>query len=213
MNIEENNIKAIVDASNKCTERYIIITSILMFIYGFLLPQGWETKFGYLAEPIILAQKYIPSIDKLAQASTIPELVRGFLGMSVIVSIILSIFMIIHGAPAERIKNAFYKKNWRERIENFFTGYFVFPFVFFMMSWLFYEFSFDLAANYSPYDQICGITERSCNMTKDLLTSRYWLAFCGAILTGGIGIYIFILFVIYFGPLILFIKWSLKWKR
>ena len=30
----------------------------------------------------------------------------------------------------EIIKNAFYKKNWRERIENFFTGYFVFPFVF-----------------------------------------------------------------------------------
>ena len=120
MNIEEDNIKAIIDASNKRTERYIIITSISMFIYGFLLPQGWETKFGYLAEPIILARKYIPSIDKLAQASTIPELVRGFLGMSVIVSIILSIFMIIYGAPAERIKNAFYKRNWKEIIENFF---------------------------------------------------------------------------------------------
>ena len=127
MSIEEDNIKAIIDASNKCTERYIIITSILMFIYGLLLPQDWETKFGYLAEPIILMRKHIPSIDKLAQASTIPELVRGFLGMSVIVSIILSIFMIIHGAPAERIKNAFYKKNWREIIESFSTGYLLSP--------------------------------------------------------------------------------------
>lgn len=97
----------------------MIITSIGMFIYGLLLPQGWETKFGYLAEPIILMRKYIVVIENLAQISTIPELVRGFLGMSVIVSIILSIFMIIHGAPAERIKNAFYKKNWRERIEIF----------------------------------------------------------------------------------------------
>lgn len=132
MNIEEDNIKAIIDASNKCTERYIIITSIVMFIYGLLLPQGWETKFGYLAEPIILMRKYIVVIENLAQASTIPELVRGFLGMSVIVSIILSIFMIIYGAPAERIKNAFYKKNWRERIEIFFMGYLAFPFVFFL---------------------------------------------------------------------------------
>ena len=213
MNIEEDNIKAIIDASNKCTERYIIITLIVMFIYGLLLPQDWETKFGYLAEPIILIRKYTPVIENLAQASTIPELIRGFVGMSVIVSIILSIFIIIYSAPAERIQNAFYQKNWRERIENFFTIYLVFPFVFFMMSWLFYEFSFDLAANYSPYDQICGITERSCNMTKALLTSRYWLAFYGAILTSGIGFSISALFLFYFGPLILFIKWSLKWKR
>ena len=213
MNIEEDNIKAIIDASNKCTERYIIITSIVMFIYGLLLPQGWETKFGYLAEPIILMRKYTPVIENLAQASTIPELIRGVLGMSFIVSIILGIFMIIYSAPAERIKNAFYQKNWRERIEIFFMGYLAFPFILFMMSWLFYEFSFDLAANYSPYDQICGITERSCNMTKDLLTSRYWLAFYGAILTIGIGFSISALFLFYFGPLILFIKWALKWKR
>ena len=213
MNIEEDNIKATIDASNKCTERYIIITSIVMFIYGLLLPQGWETKFGYLAEPIILMRKYTPVIENLAQASTIPELIRGVLGMSFIVSIILSIFMIIYSAPAEIIQNAFYQKNWRERIENFFTIYLVFPFVFFMMLWLFYEFSFDLAANYSPYDQICGITERSCNMTKDLLTSRYWLAFYGTLLTIAAGTCIFTLFVIYFGPLILFIKWALKWKR
>ena len=119
MNIEENNIKAIVDASNKRTGRCILTASIWMFIYGLLLPQDWETKFGYLADPIILMRKYTPVIENLAQASTIPELVRGFLGMSVIVSIILSIFMIIYGAPAERIKNAFYERNWRERIENF----------------------------------------------------------------------------------------------
>ena len=213
MNIKEDNIKAIIDASNKRTDRDMIITSIGMFIYGLLLPQDWETKFGYLAEPIILIRKYTPVIENLAQASTIPELIRGFVGMSVIVSIILSIFIIIYSAPAERIKNAFYKKNWRERIENFFMGYLVFPFVFFMMLWILYEFSFDLAANYSPYDQICGITERSCNMTKALLTSRYWLAFYGAILTSGIGFSISALFLFYFGPLILFIKWALKWKR
>jgi|GEM_PF-4852970 len=213
MNIEEDNIKAIIDASNKRTGRCILTASIGIFIYGLLLPQDWESKFGYLAEPIILMRKYTPVIENLAQASTIPELIRGFLGMSVIVSIILSIFMIIHGAPAERIQNTFYKKNWRERIEIFFMGYLVFPFVSFMVLWLFYEFSFDLAANYSPYDRICGITERSCNMTKALLTSRYWLAFCGAILTSGIGFSISALFLFYFGPLILFIKWSLKWKR
>ena len=206
MNIKEDNIKAIIDASNKCTERYIIITSILMFIYGLLLPQGWETKFGYLAEPIILIRKYIVVIENLAQASTIPELVRGFLGMSVIVSIILSIFMIIYGAPAERIKNAFYERNWRERIEKFFMGYLAFPFVFFMMSWLIYEFSFDWELNESPCNW-------SCHVMNAMLTSRYWLAFCGAILTSGIGIYIFFLFALCFGPLILFIKWSLKWKR
>ena len=205
MSIEEDNIKAIIDTSNKCTERYIIITSILMFIYGLLLPQDWETKFGYLAEPIILIRKHIPSIDKLAQASTIPELVRGFLGMSVIVSIILSIFMIIHGAPAERIKNAFYKKNWREIIESFFTGYLLSPLLLVLL-WFFYEYPFGFDINKSPCNW-------GCNVIKAMLTSRYWLAFCGAILTGGIGIYIFILFVIYFGPLILFIKWSLKWKR
>ena len=206
MNIKEDNIKAIIDASNKCTERYIIITSIVMFIYGLLLPQGWETKFGYLAEPIILIRKYIVVIENLAQASTIPELVRGFLGMSVIVSIILSIFMIIYGAPAERIKNAFYERNWRERIENFFMGYLAFPFVFFMMSWLIYEFSFDWELNESPCNW-------GCHVMNAMLTSRYWLAFCGAILTSGIGIYIFLLFTLCFGPLILFIKWSLKWKR
>jgi hypothetical protein len=166
MNIEEDNIKATIDASNKCTERYIIITSIVMFIYGLLLPQGWETKFGYLAEPIILMRKYIVVIENLAQASTIPELVRGFLGMSVIVSIILSIFMIIYGAPAERIKNAFYKKNWRERIENFFMGYLAFPFVFFMMSWLIYEFSFDWELNESPCNW-------GCHVMNAMLTSRY----------------------------------------
>ena len=204
MNIEEDNIKAIIDTSNKCTERYIIITSISMFIYGFLLPQGWETKFGYLAEPIILARKYIPSIDKLAQASTIPELVRGFLGMSVIVSIILSIFMIIYGAPAERIKNAFYKKNWKEIIENFFM-YLLSPLLLVLL-WFFYEYPFGFDINKSPCNW-------GCNVIKAMLTSRYWLAFCGAILTSGIGIYIFALFVYYFGPLILFIKWSLKWKR
>ena len=213
MNIEEDNIKAIVDASNKRTGRCILTASIGIFIYGLLLPQDWESKFGYLAEPIILMRKYTPVIENLAQASTIPELIRGVLGMSFIVSIILSIFMIIYSAPAEIIQNAFYQKNWRERIENFFTIYLVFPFVFFMMLWLFYEFSFDLAANYSPYDQICGITERSCNMTKDLLTSRYWLAFYGTLLTIAAGTCIFTLFVIYFGPLILFIKWALKWKR
>ena len=206
MNIEEDNIKTIIDASNKCTERYIIITSILMFIYGFLLPQGWETKFGYLAEPIILMRKYIVVIENLAQISTIPELVRGFLGMSVIVSIILSIFMIIYGAPAERIKNTFYKKNWRERIEIFFMGYLAFPFVFLMVSWLIYEFSFDWELNESPCNW-------GCHVMNAMLTSRYWLAFCGAILTSGIGIYIFFLFALCFGPLILFIKWSLKWKR
>jgi len=205
MNIKEDNIKAIIDASNKRTERYIIITSIVMFIYGLLLPQGWETKFGYLAEPIILARKYIPSIDKLAQASTIPELVRGFLGMSVIVSIILSIFMIIHGAPAERIKNAFYKKNWKEIIESFFIGYLLSPLLLVLL-WFFYEYPFGFDINKSPCNW-------GCNVIKAMLTSRYWLAFCGAILTDGIGIYIFILFVIYFGPLILFIKWSLKRKR
>jgi hypothetical protein len=213
MNIEEDNIKTTVDASNKYIERHMLIASIGIFIYGLLLPQGWETKFGYLAEPIILMRKYTPVIENLAQASTIPELIRGVLGMSFIVSIILGIFMIIYSAPAERIKNAFYQKNWRERIEIFFMGYLAFPFILFMMSWLFYEFSFDLAANYSPYDQICGITERSCNMTKDLLTSRYWLAFYGAILTIGIGFSISALFLFYFGPLILFIKWALKWKR
>lgn len=127
MNIEENNIKAIVDASNKRIERYMLTASIWMFIYGLLLPQDWETKFGYLAEPIILIRKYTPVIENLAQASTIPEFIRGFLSMSVIVLIILSIFIIIHGAPAERIKNTFYKKNWRERIEIFLwhTWYFL----------------------------------------------------------------------------------------
>ena len=206
MNIEENNIKAIVDASNKRTGRCILTASIWMFIYGLLLPQDWETKFGYLADPIILMRKYTPVIENLAQASTIPELVRGFLGMSVIISIILSIFMIIYGAPAERIKNAFYKKNWRERIENFFMGYLAFPFVFFMMSWLIYEFSFDWELNELPCNW-------GCHVMNAMFTSRYWLAFCGAILTSGIGIYIFFLFALCFGPLILFIKWSLKWKR
>ena len=205
MNIKEDNIKAIIDASNKRTDRDMIITSIGMFIYGLLLPRGWETKFGYLAEPIILMRKYIVVIENLAQISTIPELVRGFLGMSVIVSIILSIFMIIHGAPAERIKNAFYKKNWREIIESFFTGYLLSPLLLVLL-WFFYEYPFGFDINKSPCNW-------GCNVIKAMLTSRYWLAFCGAILTGGIGIYIFILFVIYFGPLILFIKWSLKWKR
>mgnify|MGYP000848690675 CR=1 FL=1 len=213
MNIEEDNIKATVDASNKYIERHMLTASIGIFIYGLLLPQDWESKFGYLAEPIILMRKYTPVIENLAQASTIPELIRGVLGMSFIVSIILGIFMTIYSAPAERIKNAFYQKNWRERIEIFFMGYLAFPFILFMMSWLFYEFSFDLAANYSPYDRICDITERSCNMTKALLTSRYWLAFYGAILTIGIGFSISALFLFYFGPLILFIKWALKWKR
>ena len=127
MNIEEDNIKAIIDATNKRIDQYMLTASIWMFIYGLLLPQDWETKFGYLAKPIILIRKYTPVIKNLAQASTIPEFIRGFLGMSVIVLIILSIFIIIHGTPAERIKNAFYKKNWRERIEIFLwhTWYFL----------------------------------------------------------------------------------------
>lgn len=114
--------------------------------------------------------------------------------------------MIIYGAPAERIKNAFYKKHWKLVIKNFFMIYLISPFLCLGVLWFLYKYSFGFDINKSPCNW-------GCNVIKAMLTSRYWLAFCGAILTSGIGIYIFALFVYYFGPLILFIKWALKWKR
>ncbi len=64
-----------------------------MFVYGLLLPTDWEQRFGIFAQPIIWATHFVPSIGKFAAASTIPELINGFLGLAAYISLLHGVYV------------------------------------------------------------------------------------------------------------------------
>ena len=82
------------DTSEEATRSILIpcwLTGILV-IYGFFLPNNWTEYFGFLNYPIMLAVKYIPAIKNVANVSTIPNFVHGFMGVSVYLPLLYLVY-------------------------------------------------------------------------------------------------------------------------
>lgn len=101
-----------IEAANKRFNRYFIVTSLVMILYGMLLPKDWETLFGPLAFPIAWAANLAPATVKAAALSPIPELVRGFYGTSSWVSVFFAIVLASKDPLGARVRFAFSRPDW-----------------------------------------------------------------------------------------------------
>ena len=73
------------DRNEKRLSTSFLIVIVGMCIYGLVLPHDWEQRWGIIAQPILWAVQMIPSIEKFAVASSIPELVKGFTGFAALI--------------------------------------------------------------------------------------------------------------------------------
>ena len=67
---------------------------IFMVFYGIFLPNDWESVFGVFGAPISLVADNIPSVVNLSKASPMPNIIRGFFGMSFWIIILFLIFSV-----------------------------------------------------------------------------------------------------------------------
>lgn len=187
----------ILEQANQRMNRLIVYSIGFMFLYGLLLPDDWRKLFGILGWPIDWAARTVPSTVKAASVSSIPELVAGFFGMATWVMVAFVVAMIWKDPLGERIRFAFSqpgKSPWK-------MGAFLYL-LFLPLDVFFIWFVFVL-----PWHMhLVHGTNWGAHVFNSMIDGRFALAFYGALVTGGVGMFIFLLAVGVFGPFYLLRK-------
>ena len=71
------------------------LIALALFLYGLVLPEDWDQRFGIFAYPIRLAAQ-LPIIESFASAAAQPKgIVSGFLGLGLWLSPILGFYLFL----------------------------------------------------------------------------------------------------------------------
>lgn len=187
----------ILEQANRRMNRLIVYSIGFMFLYGLLLPDDWRELFGTLGWPIDWAARTVPSTVKAASVSSIPELVAGFFGMATWAIVAFVAALIWKDPLGERVRYAFNqpgKSPWK-------MGAFLYllslPLLVFLV-WFVFVLPW--------YMHLAHGTNWGAQVFNSMINGRFALAFYGALVTGGVGMFIFLLVVFVFGPFYLLRK-------
>lgn len=181
-----------IQAANKRFNRYLIITSVGMILYGLMLPKGWETLFGPLAFPIAWAAQLAPATVKVTALSPIPELVKGFYGLSSWVSVFFAVLLASKDPMGARVRFAFSRPGWSFLRTFCFLYLFALPF---LLVGLWVIFFLPIAIH------MTGGPTWGMKLFVSMISDRLSMAFFGGVATATIGMAIFALMVFLLGPI------------
>lgn len=197
-NTQRTRVPAVIIRADKHVSRIITSGIVGMFIYGLVLPTDWQQLFGPFAQPIVWAANTVPSIEKMASASPIPELIRGFYGIGVYVLPLFALLLsLICGEFDARIRYAFSRPGWSFQ-KTFSFIYLVGCPAFLLCLWLYYI---------NP--MLDGVLEGNTWGSRvfiNMLKYRFNLAFFGSIVTVGFSMFVWMLAIMFIGPIQLVIK-------
>ena len=151
-----------------------------MFVYGLLLPNDWEQRFGFFAQPIIWAAQTVPSIGKFAAASTIPELINGFVGFAAYIPPLYAVYLIRWGFFDCSEENGV-RLILKSPDHPLIIWIFLWMFSVFVLCY-FYVMPFTV-------NSVCGGTTWGSRTCARMLTSPFSLVFNGSIATAVVGVF------------------------
>lgn len=156
-----------------------------MFVYGLLLPDDWEQRFGIFAQPILWAAHTVPSIGKFAAASAIPELINGFVGFAVFIPPLYAIFL---------VKWAFFDCSQDNGIRLILKPP-DYPLIIWIFFWMFSAFVL-CWFYYMPFtvDSVCGGITWGNRVCARMLNKPFSLILYGSMLTPTLGGFVAMLF-------------------
>lgn len=174
---------------------------IAMTVYGVLLPIDWQERFGLLGQPIVWITETLPGFAKLARFSTIPELLRGFYGLSLYVMPLFGVFLYIYQT---RYLNwslrSMFANSKRPFWETFCILYLFFVPIIIGCLWLVYM---NPVQDRGPSPHAY---ERGFIYLNEILDNRFALACYGSGMTIGASLFICLLMHALVGPIVLLVK-------
>jgi hypothetical protein len=186
-----------IEAANKRFNKIFITTTVGMILYGLLLPTSWESILGPLALPIAWAAQLAPATGKAAASSPIPELVRGFYGLSSWVSVLFALLLASKDPLGERVRFAFSRPHW-PFFKTFCFVYLVgLPFVVAGL-WVIFVLPISIAMN--------GGSTWGMKLLVGMISDRLTMAFFGGIATATIGGMIWLVITLIVGPFALLLR-------
>lgn len=186
-----------IEAANKRFNKIFITTTVGMILYGLLLPTSWESILGPLALPIAWAAQLAPATGKAAASSPIPELVRGFYGLSSWVSILFALLLASKDPLGERVRFAFSRPHWPFYKTFCFIYLFALPFVVAGL-WVIFFLPISIAMN--------GAVTWGMQLLVGMISDRLTMAFFGGIAATATGMAFFVLIVFALGPIFLLLR-------
>lgn len=188
-----------IERANKHMNELVIGGIVCMFVYGLLLPTDWQQRFSLLAQPIIWAADTVPSIAKMSAVSSMPELIKGFFGVGVYVVPLFGVLMILFcGALGARVRYAF------SRPDRSFWKTFTFIYLFGCPALLCCLCMYYIHP--MPPDNTTESYTWGNRIFFRMLHNQFDLAFYGSIVTIGFGVFVWMLTVALFGPILLLIR-------
>ena len=194
MNYWEKILKPQVEYANQRLLKCYFSTILVVFMIGLVFPADWESSLGFANIPIRWAINNIPSIDKLAAVSPIPDLIRGFFGMAFWLSVASAIYVCAREPLGARLLYAFLRPG-TTFVKNFTFLYFVFAPVCAVLIWVSY--CLPIMINFGP-NKSWGM-RMLVAMTQD----RFAMAAIGSFAAVTIGMYLMPLAILFIGPLAL----------
>lgn len=183
-----------IEAANQRFNRYFVVTSVGMILYGLLLPRDWESLFGPVAFPIVWAAHLVPATIKVTALSPIPELVKGFYGLSSWVSVLFAIMLASKDPLGARIRFGFSRPD-KSFLRTFcFIYFFALP-ILIVGLWVifFLPISIDMT----------GGPTWGMKLFVRMISDRMAMALFGGIATATIGGLIWLGITVIFGPIFL----------
>lgn len=180
-----------IEESNRRNNKKIAYFFFLMCLYGLLLPTDWRSILWPFSELISWVADFVPAAREASSVSSIPDLVRGYIGFAAIGTVAFAIALCHRDPLGDRVKRGFN----RSSSSTVGTGLFIYligaPTLVLFLWFIFFL---------PDVESLVSGKNYAAELFRLAINNRIALSIVGAIVTTGMGLLVYFLAVIVIGP-------------